>query len=132
MHKGTIKELYTANKTINNVKSEKVVLRLTDIGGIKKAKIVAYSDASFANLLEGKSQGGYIFFLVGKNGNAVPLSWRSRKVKRVVKSTLGAARLVLDESAIQRFYLKQVLAEIIDLCAEELPIIIYTIIPFLN
>ena len=89
----------------------KVVLRLTDIGDIKKAKIVAYSDSSFANLPERKSQGGYIFFLLGKNGNAVPL---------------GTARLVLDASAIQRFYLKQVLAEIIDLSAEKLPTIIYT------
>ena len=77
-------------------------------------------------MLDGKSQGGYIVFLVGENRNTVPLSWRSRKVKGVVKSTLSAKTLALDESAIQSFYLKQVLAEIIDLSAEELPIIIYT------
>ena len=52
MHEVTIKELYTANKIINKVKSEKVVLRFPDIGDIKKAKTVAYSDASFANLPE--------------------------------------------------------------------------------
>ena len=85
MHKATIKELYNASKTINKAKSEKVGLRLTDIGDLKKAKTVAYSDASFANLPEGKSQGAYIVFLVGENRNAVPLPWRSRKVKRVLK-----------------------------------------------
>ena len=52
MHEVTIKELYTANKIINKVKSEKVVLRFPDIGDIKKAKIVAYKDASFAKLPE--------------------------------------------------------------------------------
>ena len=52
--------------------------------------------------------------------------WRSRKVKLVVECTLSAEILTLDESAIQSFYLKQVLAEIIDLSAEELLIIIYT------
>ena len=62
----------------------------------------------------------YIVFLVGQNGNAVPLSWRSRKVKRAVRSTLSAETLASDESAIQSFYLKQVLAETIDLSAEEL------------
>ena len=126
MHKATIKELYTANKTINKVRSEKLVLKFTDIGDVKKTKIVAYSDVSFANLPEEKSQGSYIVFLVEENGNAVPLSWRSRKVTWVVKSTLSAETLALDESAIQSFYLKQVLAKIIDLYAGELPIIIYT------
>ena len=62
----------------------------------------------------------YIVFLVGQNGNAVPLSWRSRKVKRAVRSTLSAETLASDKSAIQSFYLKQVLAETIDLSAEEL------------
>ena len=52
MHEVTIKELYTANKIINKVKSEKAVLRFPDIDDLKKAKIVAYSDASFANLPE--------------------------------------------------------------------------------
>ena len=126
MHKATIKELYTANKTINKVRSEKLVLKFTDIGDVKKTKIVAYSDVSFANLPEEKSQGSYIVFLVEENGNAVPLSWRTRKVKWVVKGTLSAETLALDESAIQSFYLKQVLAKIIDLYAGELPIIIYT------
>ena len=93
------------------------MLRFTDI---------AYSDASFVNLPEGKSQGGCIVFLVEENRNAVPVSWRSRKVKRVVKTTLNAETLALDESAIQSFCLKQVLAEIINLFAEELSIIIST------
>ena len=92
----------------------------------KKAKIVAYSDAAFANLPEGKSKGVYIVLFVGENRNAVPLSWRSRKVKQVVKSILSAETLALDEFAIQSFYLKQLLAKIIDLSAEELEIMIYT------
>ena len=85
---------------------------------IKKAKIVAYSDASFASLPEGKSQGACVVFLVGGNGNAVPLSLRSRRVKWVVKSTFSAETLALDESAFQSFYLKNFLAEITDLSVE--------------
>ena len=51
---------------------------------------------------------------------------RSRQVKRVIKSTLSAETLALNESGIQSFYLKQVFAEIIDLSAEELLIVTYT------
>lgn len=109
MHKATITEIYNANKTINKIKSEKVVLRFIYIGDIKKI-IVLNSDASFANLPEGKSQGGYIVFLVGETRNAAPLPWRSRKVKQVVKSTLSAETLALGDSAIQSFYLNHVLA----------------------
>ena len=75
---------------------------------------------------EGKSKGVYIVLFVGENRNAVPLSWRSRKVKQVVKSTLSAETLALDEFAIQSFYLKQLLANIMDLSAKELEIMIYT------
>ena len=51
---------------------------------------------------------------------------RSRQVKQVIKSTLSAETLALNESGIQSFYLKQVFAEIIDLSAEELLIVTYT------
>ena len=40
-----------------------------------------------------------VLFLVDKNGNSNPLIWASRRIKRVVKSTLAAETLSLVESA---------------------------------
>ena len=132
IHKATINELYNANKTINKVKSEKAVLKIYRYCWYKKSKNCCSQWCLICQFAQRKIKRRLIVFLVGENENAVPLSWRSRKVKQVLKNTLSAETLALDESAIQSFYLKQVLAEIIDLSAEELPIIIYTIIHFLN
>ena len=78
---------------------------------VTASETIAYSDASFANLKDGKSQ-GYIVFIKLKDGVISPLSWRSRKIKRVVKSTLAAETLALDEAADQCFYLRSVLTEV--------------------
>ena len=61
-------------------------------------KILVYSDASFQNLPNGGSQGGYIILLFDSaSKKAVCLYWSSRKVRRVARSTLGAETLALQD-----------------------------------
>ena len=48
-------------------KKEKSQIDIPDLRNLEQLKIVAYSDASFGNLIDGGSQGGYIVFLVGNN-----------------------------------------------------------------
>ena len=126
--KGTVSDLYVANKSINKLKSEEVVLKFKDIGDVTKARITAYSDASHANLKNGSSQGGYIIFLHGENDCVTPLSWRSRKVKRVVRSTLAAETLALNEAADQSFFVRAILCEVfgLEINRRVLPIKIFT------
>ena len=76
--------------------------------------IVGFTDASYASLNDGVSSvGEYVIFLVDSNDNCCLLTWHSNKIKRVVRSTLGAEALSLCdglEDAIQhRALLKQLL-----------------------
>ena len=65
----TIKDLFKANKSVKKLKSEHVSLQYPNLGSLKEARIVAYNDAAFANLKDSGSQGGFIIFLAGSNGN---------------------------------------------------------------
>ena len=91
----TVKDLMKVNKCIKKLKSENVFLKFPDLGDLKKAKLLAYADASFNNLGNGASQGANICFIVGENGKHAVISWQSKKIQRVVKSTLGAETMAL-------------------------------------
>ena len=56
-------------------------------------------------------------FIVGSNGKYMPLTWQSRKLKRVVKSTVTAETLALQE-VIVVFMIKCILLEILNLNVE--------------
>ncbi|CAC5405450.1 unnamed protein product [Mytilus coruscus] len=44
---------------------------------------------------DGGSQGGYVVFLMGYDGNVNPITWQSKKLRRVVRSTLASEALAL-------------------------------------
>ena len=50
---GTVNDLQAANKVLQKLLSEEVVLNFKNLGNIKKARISAFSDASHANLQGG-------------------------------------------------------------------------------
>ena len=92
-----------------------MALNFKNLGDIKKARISAFSNASHDNLKGGSSQDGYIIFLHGENNHVPPISWRSHKINRVVRSTLGAETLALAEAAEQGFYIRAILTELLGL-----------------
>ena len=112
-------DIKIVNKCIRKLKSHDVSLNFSNIGKISEAQIICFSDASFANLPGSCSQGGYIIFLKGKNGNHAPLAWKSKKIKRVVKSTLSAETMALLDGVENCFLLKTMLQEMHD---ENLPL----------
>ena len=83
------------NRTIKKAKKEKSQIHIPNLGNPKLLQIIAYSNASFANLTDGGSQGGYIIFLVGNNNQYMPIAWQSKCIKRIVKSTHGAETLAM-------------------------------------
>ena len=95
----TYEDLKKANKAIRKAKQDDVCLHFPDLGDISKVQIISFSDASFAILKDAGSQRGIYTFLLGQNGHFAPLTWHSKKIKRVVKSTLGAETLALLEGA---------------------------------
>ena len=83
-------DAFKANKIVRKLKSDDAKIVYNDIGKICDAEIICYSDASYGNLKGGASQGAQIVFLKGINGNFSPVTWRSRKLKRIAKSTMAA------------------------------------------
>lgn len=86
-----------------------------NLGDVLQLKLVLFSDASHANLPDGfSSAGGHIIFLLGENGKCCPLAWESKKIRRVVKSTLAAETLALVEAIDMGCFVQYLLSEILN------------------
>ena len=66
----------------------------------------------FANLKNGLSKGGFIIFLCKSDKNYAPISWKSRKIQRVVRITLAAETLAMEEALEECFIIRSILLEI--------------------
>ena len=113
MKRGKVECFKQANKNIKKAKREKSQICIPNLGNLDKLSIVAYSDASFANLEDGGSQGGYIIFVVGDKGNYFPLHWQSRRVRRVVKSTQAAETLAMVDMAEACIFYRTFICELL-------------------
>ena len=110
--KPTIKDLKEANKSVRDMKSNNFDLRFPALH-IPSIHLAVYSDASFGNLKDGSSQGGYIIFLADQNRNCAPVSWSSKKLKRVVRSTLAAETLAAMDALDSAFLIARILSELL-------------------
>ena len=111
--KAKIGDLLNLNKVIGKVSSDHLKLFFPNVYPISDCILECYSDASFANLSDSGSQGGFIIFMKNSRGMRCPLLWQSRKIRRVVKSTLAAETLALLECAEAAVYLKEVISDIL-------------------
>jgi len=68
----------------------------------------------FGNLHDGGSQGGYFIITKGDSQKMNPISWQSRKLKRVVKSTLASETLALSEGIDNAFNTSMLFAELLN------------------
>ena len=115
----TMSDVIFANKTIKRVKSDKISLNFPKLK-LDEMKLEVHSDASFNNLPNGGSQGGYIVLLCDDDGNAAPIQWQSKRIKRVVKSTLAAECLALEEAVDYAYYVKCMIMEILNITADKI------------
>ena len=109
-----IRDVIELNKVVKRVKNEKNQIFFSTLDP-NTIKLVLYTDASINNLLHGGSQGGHIIFLTDFLNKCCPLIWNSSKIKRVLRSTLAAETLALNEGCETALYLSQILAEILHL-----------------
>ena len=103
------------NKCIKRVQNQDVSLHFYSSMDLYTCKVVTYCDASFANLPNGGSQGSFISFLIDDKGTYCPITWQSRKIRRVVKSTIAAECLAAVEAAEMTVYLSVVISDILKL-----------------
>ena len=59
----TIKILHDANKALSKLKSKKTALKFPNLDNSKNLKVLAFSDATYASLEDGSSQGIIIIFI---------------------------------------------------------------------
>ena len=115
LKKPKVRNLIKANKVLKKTKLNKCNLFFPKLGNLNNIKLITYSDASHANLPDGTSSaGGFIIFLQGENGNSCPIYWESKKIKRVVRSTLAAETLASSESIETSYYVKSLLRDILN------------------
>ena len=100
----TIADLLDANRLLGEAKKySDTTITISSIPE-EKVRIVAYSDASFASRAKQQSQKGGLFLAVHedifhqKSAMASPLVWYSKKIERVVASTLAAETFALSSA----------------------------------
>jgi len=109
----TVADIKRANKQLKQMQENKVNLLIADTGSLEFSSLLLFCDASHGNLSGGGSQGGFVIFLQGSNDNlSPPLIWRSHKLKRVVKSAMGAETMALLEGAEYVMLIKTIIKEI--------------------
>ena len=106
-------DLLKANKTVKYVKNVQSCIQFPKLNNMDHLRIVVYSDASYANLANGGSQGGHIVFLNDDSNNCCPLAWNSTKIKRVVRSTLAAETLAFVDGLETAYLMAKTIGELI-------------------
>ncbi|KAK6187111.1 hypothetical protein SNE40_005204 [Patella caerulea] len=106
----TINDLITANKVIKRLKSEKLTLKFQPLH--TDLSLLVFSDASLGNLSDGGSQGGHLIFLKGGDGVFSPIHWNSKRIRRVVRSTLSCETLALADGIDNAIFISTLFAEL--------------------
>ena len=111
--------LLEINKLLKEaMKSQDWKLRFVPID-LQRARIVAFSDASWANAEDLKSQAGYLVFITGPEvfttagDRANLVEWRSHRIRRRCRSTLAAETMALDAATDAALFTGELLAEIV-------------------
>ena len=113
-----VRDLISANHFFKILKSTEVMLSFPKTEAIKSAALICFSETSFGHLKCCGSQGGMVVFIEGSNGKYMPLTWQSRKLRRIIKNTLTAETLALQEVLEVAFMIKYILLEILNLNVE--------------
>lgn len=111
--KPQVSDFFLYRKAVREMKNNSYEIRLKKLN-TRSMELTIFSDASFGNLSGGASQLGFIVFLNDKEGNAIPVSWASRKSKRVARSTLTAETLAAVEAVDAAMMCRKVLEDLLD------------------
>ena len=108
-----VRHLIQANKLVRKIKANDFALKFSKIDSDEELKLVVYADASHANLPDGASStAGHLVFIAGGDKASV-LSWRSSKIKRVVRSSTAAESLALSDALDDALFLREMIGELI-------------------
>ena len=95
------------------------------LGNDENLKLVVHAEVSHGNLWDGGSQFGYSIFLVGQNKKCSIVNWQSKRIKRVVRSSLAAETLALSDAIDDGIYISELISELVFNGVKHIPIEIY-------
>ena len=97
--KGSVSHIHLYNKAIREMKAHKVCLQFPSHVKVEDWKIVCFADAGWCTRENGDSQGGYVLalsnsdFFEHKVAPCWIIDWSSKKLRRVVRSSVAAETL---------------------------------------
>ena len=93
--------LKLAEKLLKKVKDGTGEIKFKKLGNLSDLELYVHSDASYNNLKNGKvSTAGYVILLKSRStGNCCPISWSSKPIVRVTRSTMSAEARALEAAA---------------------------------
>jgi len=106
----TVRDVSYANRVIRKAKTHSYPLKFNKLQ--YPLHLVVFCDASYANLSDGSSQGGNIIFLADNEDRISPVSWCSRKLRRVCKSTEAAETMAMLDAIDSCVWIGSLLNEI--------------------
>lgn len=82
------------------------------MGESKSLKLVVFCDSSMGNLSDRGTQGGHFIMLMGEGGKFSPICWQSKRIRRVVRSTLAGETLALADGIDSAVFLAALYSEL--------------------
>ena len=107
-----VRHILKANKLINYCKMHQASLFFPKLN-ISNIKVKCYADASYGKLPDGGSQGGIFVELLSEE-KTCPISWQSKRIKRVVDNVMAAEALAMKEALDEGFLVKSLLEELLN------------------
>ena len=117
--KATVAELIQCNKILHEAKSHPVSLMILPIAP-SEVTLCAFSDASFMSSRHSTAHQGTLIFtttpsmLENQKAIVAPIAWSSKKVPRVVRSTLSAEAAALSNTVDRLLWLRMLWAWVKD------------------
>ena len=126
--KATVADVKMAAKIVKKAKCESSQMIFPNMGPVKEWTLQAYGDGAHKSLPDKVSScGGQVIVITNKvKGLSCVVSWRSRKLRRVVSSSTAAEALAVNDALDEAVYVKEVLKELFGGAAVDIPIELYT------
>ena len=125
--KATKSDLTRAVRMMRKAQEEPSVMKIPSLGDIKDWIMVGVTDASNKSASEIFSVGGHVILLINKHTAAASVvHWSSKKIERVVSSSLAAETLALQKASGSLFLVRKLLEGICGDKAVSIPCIVLT------
>ena len=125
LKQANVEDLTRASKCVNHLKLNVSVVCFRRLSWRGEWRIVLFTDAAWANLENCGSVGGHICFVEDCEGYMCPISWNANKIKRVVRSTLAAEMLSLQQGLEDALYARAILTDLLQKTPDNIPIVAY-------